>query len=105
MPKLQPLNGHILVRPLEGDELNEQQSGGKLSRGAGGTDRLSYGEVIEVTKDPAKHQGTELDPVKGIEPGAIIVYQDLAFNKVIYQGQDMGILAWDQVLGVVKGAK
>ena len=106
MPKATPVNGHILLKPIEGEELQKIQSGGALQRSSGQADRLSYGRIVRYDASPAIIQGNEIEPVDEImmkgEVGQVIVYQSLASHNVLVGGEDDHLLAWDQVIAIIE---
>lgn len=109
MPKTTPVNGHLLLKPIEGDDLKTIQSGGALSRTSGETDRLSYGRVISYDPDPSIIQGNHIEPVDAIcmehKVGQVIVYQRLAAHNLLVGGEDYHLLAWDQVIAIIEEDK
>lgn len=109
MPKTTPVNGHLLLKPIEGDDLKKIQSGGSLSRSSGDRDRLNYGIVVSYDANPATVQGMLLEPVQKIckdgKIGQTIVYQRLAAHNVLVGGEDFHLVAWDQVIAIIEEGK
>lgn len=99
---LTPIQAHVLVRPLEGDELKKVEFSGALTRGGGEHDRCRYGEVVKFDGVPAVIDDTPIQVPEDVSIGSVILYERLAAHKTTFQGEDYEIIRGDMIYAVVQ---
>lgn len=81
---LQPINGRILVRPLEA----EDKTAGGIYLPDTAREKLQEGEIIAVAKDATDE----------VAVGDRVIYKELTGTEVKIEGQDYILLTEDDLL-------
>lgn len=96
MNKLSPLNGHVVIVPLE--EIEETV--GNIIIPDLGKERPEMGEVVEVSKVFNYHSHEYVDNEVG--KGDIVLIPKMASQRLVVEGQEYYIVKQTDILAIVK---
>ncbi|MFW6044490.1 MAG: GroES family chaperonin [Planctomycetota bacterium] len=82
--KIVPINGHVLVEPLESDD----QTAGGIHLPATAKEQRQEGEVVAVAENA----------IEEVAPGDRVIYKEFGGTEVNLEGQDYALLTTDDLL-------
>ena len=96
MNKLYPLNGHVILKPIESVE----ETVGNIFIPDLGKERPEMGEVIDVSPTFNYHTHKEVD--SEIMAGDFVLIPKMGSQKIVMQGQEYYIVKQTDILAIVK---
>lgn len=96
MNKLVPLNGHVVLKPIETIE----ETVGNIIIPDLGKERPEMGEVVEVSKVFNYHTDNYLD--SEVQVGDIVLIPKMGSQRLVIQGQEYYVTKQTEILAIVK---
>jgi chaperonin GroES len=94
MSKLTPLNGHVILKPIE----EQEQTYGNIVIPDMGKERPEIGEIVEVSDTYNWHTG-EFYRTK-LTPGQKVLIPKLGASKISVDGEDYYITKESEILAI-----
>lgn len=96
MSKLQPLNGHIILKPVE----TAEETVGNIFIPDLGKERPEMGEVIEVSEVFNYHSHEYV--ANQVEVGDVVLIPKMGSQRIVMEGQEYFIVKQTEILSIVK---
>jgi chaperonin GroES len=96
MSKLKPVNGNVILRPIE----EEEQMAGNIIIPDMGKERPEMGEVIAISPIYNWNKGGYAEPV--IEVGMKVLIPKMGAQAITIDGEEYYITAQNSVLSIVE---
>lgn len=96
MNRLQPLNGHVILKPIE----TAEETVGNIFIPDLGKERPEMGEVIEVSEvfNYHSHQYAE----NQVKVGDTVLIPKMGSQRIVMEGQEYFIVKQTEILSIVK---
>lgn len=94
MNKLEPINGHIIIRPID----NEEQMIGNIVIPDMGKEKPEIGEVIAVSSTYNWHKGENIP--SQLKPGQKVLIPKMGSVKITVDGEDYIVTKETEILAV-----
>ena len=99
MSKLQPLNGYVVLKPVDEDEV----LAGSIIIPDLGKEKPAIGEVLAYSEFFNFQTGEYVDP--GIRVGDVVLIPKLGSQRVTFGGEEYFLCKTVEVIGIVKQEK
>lgn len=96
MNKLHPLNGHVILKPIESVE----ETVGNIFIPDLGKERPEMGEVVEVSETFNYHSHEYV--ANQVEEGDVVLIPKMGSQKIVMRGQEYYIVKQTDILAIVK---
>lgn len=96
MSKLVPLNGHVVLKPIETTE----ETVGNIIIPDLGKERPEMGEVIDVS--PIFNYHTHKEVASEIVAGDMVLIPKLGSQRIVIEGEEYYIVKQTEILAIVK---
>ena len=96
MKKITPLNGYIVLKPIE----SEEETFGNIIIPDLGKERPEMGEVVAVSDMYNYH--TDKMVISTLEPGEIVLIPKLGSQRIVIDGEDYYICKESDIFAVIE---
>lgn len=96
MSKLHPLNGHVVLKPIE----TAEETVGNIFIPDLGKERPEMGEVIEVSEVFNYHSHQVVQ--NQVEVGDTVLIPKMGSQRIVIEGQEYYIVKQTEILAIVK---
>ena len=96
MSKLRPVNGHVIIRPIE----EEEQMSGNIIIPDMGKERPEMGEIVAISKIYNFNKGEYVPTI--IEIGMKVLIPKMGAQSVTIDGEEYYITAQSSILSIIE---